>query len=176
MKCWCGYLSGARCRLFAYDPADASASNNPTISCLTLCCLRIITLWTFFCTHLLILCSYSNNVFFLPYILRHILPSVLWQRWLGGRKGIRPVKKQSGGVLAWLPVWSEVQTCIWPSGYSDKGPLDGCVCLMCFLCVRLFVVAPCSKLYANSAVRRQSYWRRQQSDEEHTACQPLRQS
>jgi len=115
MKCWCGYLSGARCRLFAYDPADASASNNPTISCLTLCCLRIITLWTFFCTHLLILCSYSNNVFFLPYILRHILPSVLWQRWLGGRKGIRPVKKQSGGVLAWLPVWSEVQTCIWPS-------------------------------------------------------------
>jgi len=24
-------------------------------------------------------------------------------------------KKLSGGVLAWLPVWSEVQTCIWPS-------------------------------------------------------------
>ena len=33
----------------------------------------------------------------------------------GGRKGIRPVKKLSGGVLAWLCVWSEVQTCIWPS-------------------------------------------------------------
>jgi len=32
--------------------------------------------------------------------------------WLGGRKGIRPVKKLSGGVLAWLSVWSEVQTCI----------------------------------------------------------------
>jgi len=29
-------------------------------------------------------------------------------------KGIRPVKKLSGGVLAWLSVWSEVQTCIWP--------------------------------------------------------------
>jgi len=28
---------------------------------------------------------------------------------LGGRKGIRPVKKLSGGVLAWLSVWSEVQ-------------------------------------------------------------------
>jgi len=28
---------------------------------------------------------------------------------------IRPVKKLSGGVLAWLSVWSEVQTCIWPS-------------------------------------------------------------
>jgi len=24
-------------------------------------------------------------------------------------------KKQSGGVLAWLSVWIEVQTCIWPS-------------------------------------------------------------
>jgi len=28
---------------------------------------------------------------------------------LGGRKGIRPVKKQCGGVLAWLYVWSDVQ-------------------------------------------------------------------
>jgi len=26
-----------------------------------------------------------------------------------------PVKKLSGGVLAWLSVWSEVQTCVWPS-------------------------------------------------------------
>jgi len=26
-----------------------------------------------------------------------------------------PFKKLSGGVLAWLSVWSEVQTCIWPS-------------------------------------------------------------
>ena len=24
-------------------------------------------------------------------------------------------KKQSGGVLVWLSVWSKVQTCIWPS-------------------------------------------------------------
>jgi len=34
MRCWCGYLSAARCRLFAYDPADATASQNPFISCL----------------------------------------------------------------------------------------------------------------------------------------------
>ena len=40
---------------------------------------------------------------------------MLWCCWLGGRKGIRPVKKLSGGVLAWLSVWSEVQTCIWLS-------------------------------------------------------------
>jgi len=42
-------------------------------------------------------------------------PSVLWRCWLGGRKGIRPVKNLSGWVLAWLCVWSEMQTCIWPS-------------------------------------------------------------
>jgi len=40
------------------------------------------------------------------------MPSVLGHCWLGCRKGIRPVKKLSGGVLAWLSVWSEVQTCI----------------------------------------------------------------
>jgi len=40
---------------------------------------------------------------------------VLWHCWLGGRKGIRPVKKLSSGVLAWLYVWSDVQTCICPS-------------------------------------------------------------
>jgi len=32
--------------------------------------------------------------------------SVLWRRWLGCRKGIRPIKKLSGGVLVWLSVWS----------------------------------------------------------------------
>ena len=86
-----------------------------------------------------------------------LLPSVLWCCWLGGRKGIRPVKKLSSGVLAWLSVWSEVQTqtCIWPSWchchslslasvksrlvlpfwyrltrvFPDKGPLNGCVCV-----------------------------------------------
>jgi len=35
---------------------------------------------------------------------------------LVGQQGGHPAcKKQSGGVLAWLSVWSEVQTCIWPS-------------------------------------------------------------
>ena len=34
MRCWRGYLSGARCRLFAYGPAYATASQKPVISCL----------------------------------------------------------------------------------------------------------------------------------------------
>ena len=86
------------------------------------------------------------------------MPSVLWCCWLGGRKGSRPVKNLSGGVLAWLSVWSEVQTCIWPSWchchslslasvksrfvlffwyrltriVPEKGPLNGslCVCVI----------------------------------------------
>jgi len=43
------------------------------------------------------------------------MPSVPWRCWLGGRKGMRPIKKLSGGVLAWLSVWGEVQICLWPS-------------------------------------------------------------
>ena len=73
---------------------------------------------------------------------------------LVGRQEGQPVcKKLSGGVLAWLSVWSEVQTCIWPSWchchslslasvksrlilpfwywltrvVPEKGPLNGCV-------------------------------------------------
>ena len=93
------------------------------------------------------------------FIMYCVQPSVLWRCWLGGRKGIRPVKNLTGGVLAWLSVWSEVQTCIWPSWCHchslslasvkswlvlpfwyrlnwvvlDKGPLNGCVCV-CVLC------------------------------------------
>jgi len=29
MRCWCGYLSEARCRLFAYGPADAAVIPKP---------------------------------------------------------------------------------------------------------------------------------------------------
>ena len=34
---------------------------------------------------------------------------------VGRQEGHPACKKQSGGVLVWLSVWSEVQTCIWPS-------------------------------------------------------------
>ena len=100
------------------------------------------------------------------------LPSVLWHCWLGGRKGIQPVKNLSSEVLAWLSVWSEVQTCIrssWchcrslslapvksrlvlPFWYRltwvvpDKGPLNGCVCVL-FCLQNSFVW--CSTKYNN---------------------------
>ena len=34
---------------------------------------------------------------------------------VGRQEGHLACKKLSGGVLAWLSVWSEVQTCMWPS-------------------------------------------------------------
>ena len=74
---------------------------------------------------------------------------------VGRHEGHPACKKLSGEVLVWLSVWSEVQTCIWPSWCHchslslasvksrlvfpfwyrltwvvlEKGPLNGCVCV-----------------------------------------------
>ena len=79
------------------------------------------------------------------------------------REGHQACKKLSGVVLAWLSVWSEMQTCIWPSWCRchslslasvkstsvlpfwyqptrvvlEKGPLNVCVCV----CLNADVVA-----------------------------------
>ena len=80
---------------------------------------------------------------------------------VGRQKGHLACKKLSGGVLARLSVWSEVQTCIWPSGFHchslslasvksrlvllfwywltrvvpDKGSLNGCACVVLWVWV-----------------------------------------
>jgi len=54
--------------------------------------------------------SYS----FYSYILQVIAFSALTLL-VGWQEGHPVCKKLSGGVLAWLSVWSEVQTCIRPS-------------------------------------------------------------
>ena len=95
---------------------------------------------------------------------------MLWRCWLGGRKGILP-GKLSGGMLAWLSAWSEVQTCIRPSWFHchslslasvksrlvlpflyrltrvvlDKGPLNGCGCVCVMVgpaCCYLWDICP----------------------------------
>ena len=71
---------------------------------------------------------------------------------VGQQEGHPACKKLTGGVLAWLSVWSEVHTCIWAHYHSlslasvksrlvlhfwyrltrvvlDKGPLNVCVCV-----------------------------------------------
>jgi len=108
------------------------------VAAVSLCMHIVVFAWYQFANHL-IYCS---------------KPSVLWCCCLGGRKGIRPVKKLTGGVLVWLSLWNDVQICIWPSWchchslslalvksrlvlpfwyrltrvVPDKGPLNGCVC------------------------------------------------
>jgi len=85
-----------------------------------------------------------------------------WHCWLGGRKGIQPVKNWVAGCLS---VWGNVQICIWPSWchchslslasvkfrlvlpfwyrltrvIPDEGPLNGCCSWfnfgLCFCCL-----------------------------------------
>jgi len=45
----------------------------------------------------------------------------------GRQEGHPACRKLSGGVLAWLSVWSEVlQTCIWPTQkHTKKHPIHG---------------------------------------------------
>jgi len=53
-------------------------------------------------------------------------PSMLWRCWLGVRKRMRPVKNLSDEVLAWLSVWSELQTiCMW-SSWCHFHPIISC--------------------------------------------------
>jgi len=60
--------------------------------------------------------SYKQEHDCLVHFLR--LLAVCWPSagWVAGRASDLTCKKLSGGVLAWLSVWSEVQTCIQPSG------------------------------------------------------------
>jgi len=43
------------------------------------------------------------------------LPSQIRKGFLKFVKIFPVINARSGGVLAWLSVWSEVQTCIWPN-------------------------------------------------------------
>ena len=89
--------------------------------------------------------------------------------WAAGRAS--GLKKLSGGVLAWLLVWSYVQTCIRPSWchcrsmslasvksrlvfrfwywltrvVPDKGPLNGCVCVCSTRCNMLSIMVGADK-------------------------------
>jgi len=93
-------------------------------------------------------CAFSENLFCFALLcfLSVCLQCIEAVGWAAGRAS--GLQKQSGGVLAWLSVWSEVQTCIWPTVscsskiqiglpfryrltriVAEKGPLNGCVCV-----------------------------------------------
>ena len=97
---------------------------------------------------------------------------------VGRQEGHPACKKLSGGVLAWLSVWSEVQTCISPSSchchslslasvksrlvlpfwyrltrvVPEKGPLNGCVCCGWLLLADIFNLCYEMKLMSTSTL------------------------
>ena len=126
------------------------------IASICTCTLDYINFMGFFAVKLLsgIAHIYHRHRFMASVLVS--VPSVLWRCWFVNRKGYPGGKKLSGGLLAWLSVWSEVQTCIWPSWchchslslasvksrlvlpcwywltwvVPEKGPLNGCVCVL----------------------------------------------
>jgi len=59
------------------------------------------------------------TVFFWQFILLlfsvHLIAISALMLLVGRQEGHPACKKWSGEVMAWLSVWNEVQTCIWPS-------------------------------------------------------------
>ena len=96
---------------------------------------------------------------------------------VGRQEGHPACKKLSGGVLAWLSAWSEVQTCTWPSWchchslsrasvesrlvypfsyrptwvVPEKVPLNGYVCVFLLFCITLHSLR-CRLLYSGLSV------------------------
>ena len=66
-----------------------------------------MSLFSYF-KHFLV-CSHFDTIVFVLYSFSALTLLV------GRQEGHLDCKKLSGGVLAWLSVWSEMQTCIWPS-------------------------------------------------------------
>ena len=113
MRCWCGCLSGARCRLFAYGPADATASQNPIISCL----IQIQTNFAFLVSAYLG-CpgkEAAKQITTEGMIQKKKFAFSALTLLVGWQEGHPACKNLSGEVLAWLSVWSEVQTCMCPA-------------------------------------------------------------
>jgi len=52
---------------------------------------------------------------FVWYPVDILMSSVLWRCWLGGRKGVQPVKTEWWDIGVIICLWGEVQICIWPS-------------------------------------------------------------
>jgi len=105
--------------------------------------------------------QYDSITITVSWLVRTFSALMLLVEW---QEGHPACKKLSGGVLAWLSVWSEVQTCTWPSWchchslslasvksrlvlpfwyrltqvVPDKGPLNMCVCVWLVRTCRYF--------------------------------------
>ena len=90
--------------IYAWMHVALSFVTRRRLSSLLVCCLRFIF-------------ALVHTTMFLISILSDIHSTAFSALTLlvGRQDGHPACKKLSGGVLAWLSVWSEVQTCIWPS-------------------------------------------------------------
>ena len=116
-------------------------------------CWQLETNWTLLLVFVTALLHDSTSALFSPCSNRSVFSALTLL--VGRQEGHPACKKLIGGVLAWLSVLSEVQTCIWPSWWHclslslasvksrlvlpfwyrltwvvlDKGPLNVCVCV-----------------------------------------------
>ena len=127
-------------------PALASPAGNVHSSLPLHFCLFYISWFFVSIPEIYVLCLDTNSIYCFFSALTLLV---------GRQEGHSACKKQSGGVLAWLSAWIEVQTCICPSSchchslslasvksrlvlrfwywttqvVPDKAPLNGCVCV-----------------------------------------------
>ena len=93
---------------------------NKLVNSVCVCIIGLVSVCPIFCN---INVTFSQHMFW-PFCPRdntlviHSVYSVSFSALMllvGRQEGHPACKKLSGGVLAWLSVWSKVQTCIWPS-------------------------------------------------------------
>jgi len=140
---WSGWVWVGECS-FWYRPTRVVPDQRPLNS---RCCCLLYT---------------GQQDAFSAYAFSALTLFVVWQ------EGHPACKKLSGEVLAWLSVWNEMQTCIWPSSCHchslslasiksrlvlpfvywltwvapEKGPLNRCVCICVYIQVNLYLLSP----------------------------------
>ena len=78
-------------------------------ACVRACVYNLLLCFFQLEMHVRLICAIK--VYLLTYLFAFSALTLL----VGWQEGHSACKKLSGGVLAWLSLWSEVQTCIWPS-------------------------------------------------------------
>jgi len=128
--------------------------------------------------------AYNRTIYYLELSLSAHAFSALTLL-VGRQEGHPACKKLSDEVLAWLSVWSEVQTCIrpiWCHCYSlslasvksrlvlpfwyrptrvvpEKGPLNGCVCVWLARVILCFMLCfPVSSIVCLFPIRSHDFW------------------
>ena len=114
MRCWCGYLSGARCRLFAYGPANATAVSKVHHLCLPYLNPDILPFWYWLTQVVLERSSY-----------RHVV--------------IIQTVKRTAGASQWLTIYGDVELRLSLACVSCA--LAGSCRLYCTACRRLFAIS-----------------------------------